>query len=167
GGRVGVIRARPAADRDPPSLAAGIRKEPRGVAAGGLAAHRSAETRLRDHAPCRLRARAGNDGRDGQTPRVRRRSRRRRAVSRAGDPLLAAWRARSLISAARKAATMVVLALLAATGALGAQDHVCTGNMVSAVPFPVGERLSFNAKYGIFNVGSAAMEVMGIDTVHN
>jgi len=81
--------------------------------------------------------------------------------------LLAAWRSRSLISAARKAATMVVLALLAATGALGAQDHVCTGNMVSAVPFPVGERLSFNAKYGIFNVGSAAMEVMGIDTVHN
>ncbi len=81
--------------------------------------------------------------------------------------LLAAWRARSLISAARKAPTMVVLALLAATGALGAQDHVCTGNMVSAVPFPVGERLSFNAKYGIFNVGSAAMEVMGIDTVHN
>ena len=81
--------------------------------------------------------------------------------------LLAAWRSRSLISAARKAATTVVLALLAATGALGAQDHVCTGNMVSAVPFPVGERLSFNAKYGIFNVGSAAMEVMGIDTVHN
>jgi len=81
--------------------------------------------------------------------------------------LLAAWRARSLISAARKASTMVVLALLAATGSLGAQDHVCTGNMVSAVPFPVGERLSFNAKYGIFNVGSAAMEVMGIDTVHN
>ncbi len=81
--------------------------------------------------------------------------------------LLAAWRSRSLISAARKASTMVVLALLGATGALGAQDHVCTGNMVSAVPFPVGERLSFNAKYGIFNVGSAAMEVMGIDTVHN
>ena len=81
--------------------------------------------------------------------------------------LLAAWRSRSLISAARKAATMVVLALLAATGALGAQDHVCTGNMVSAVPFPVGERLSFNAKYVIFNVGSSAMEVMGIDTVHN
>ncbi len=81
--------------------------------------------------------------------------------------LLAAWRSRSLISAARKASTTVVLALLAATGALGAQDHVCTGNMVSAVPFPVGERLSFNAKYGIFNVGSAAMEVMGIDTVHN
>ena len=81
--------------------------------------------------------------------------------------LLAAWRSRSLISAARKASTMVVLALLAATGSLGAQDHVCTGNMVSAVPFPVGERLSFNEKYGIFNVGSAAMEVMGIDTVHN
>ena len=81
--------------------------------------------------------------------------------------LLGAWRSRGVISAARKASTMVVLALLAATGSLGAQDHVCTGNMVSAVPFPVGERLSFNAKYGIFNVGSAAMEVMGIDTVHN
>src|SRR6058998_783300 len=81
--------------------------------------------------------------------------------------LLAAWRSRGLIHAARKGAGVVLLALLAATGSLGAQDHVCTGNMVSAVPFPVGERLSFNAKYGIFNVGSAAMEVMGIDTVHN
>jgi hypothetical protein len=36
-----------------------------------------------------------------------------------------------------------------------------------AVPFPVGERLTFSAKYGIFSVGSATMEVMGIDTVHN
>src|SRR5213593_769377 len=90
--------------------------------------------------------------------------------------LLAAWRSRGLIHAARKGAGVVLLALLAATGSLGAQDGVCTGKLVSggggpggpvAVPFSVGERLSFNAKYGIFNVGNAAMEVMGIDTVHN
>jgi hypothetical protein len=35
-----------------------------------------------------------------------------------------------------------------------------------AVNFPVGERLTFSAKYGVFSVGSATMEVMGIDTVH-
>jgi hypothetical protein len=34
------------------------------------------------------------------------------------------------------------------------------------VPFPVGERLSFSAKYGPFSVGNAVMEVVGIDTVH-
>ncbi len=84
--------------------------------------------------------------------------------------LLAAWRSRGLITAARKGSGVVVLALLLAARSLGAQDGVCTGKMVGAVaamPFPVGERFSFNAKYGIFNVGSAAMEVMGIDTVHN
>ena len=86
--------------------------------------------------------------------------------------LLAAWRSRGLITAARKSSALLVLALLAAVGvgSLGAQDGVCTGKIVgavAAVPFPVGERLSFNAKYGIFNVGNAAMEVMGIDTVLN
>ncbi|HEX9215760.1 MAG TPA: DUF3108 domain-containing protein [Gemmatimonadales bacterium] len=85
--------------------------------------------------------------------------------------LLAAWRSRGLITAARKSSALLVLALLAAAGvgSLGAQDGMCTGKIVRAVavPFPVGERLSFNAKYGIFNVGNAAMEVMGIDTVHN
>ncbi|MDP3909556.1 MAG: DUF3108 domain-containing protein, partial [Gemmatimonadales bacterium] len=34
-----------------------------------------------------------------------------------------------------------------------------------AVNFPTGERLTFQAKYGLFNVGTAVMEVMGIDTV--
>jgi len=86
--------------------------------------------------------------------------------------LLGAWRSRDLISAARKgSATLLVLALLTAAQALLAQDTICTGKIVSAhpasaVPFPVGERLSFGARYGIFSVGSAAMEVMGIDTVH-
>ncbi|HXG97363.1 MAG TPA: DUF3108 domain-containing protein [Gemmatimonadales bacterium] len=86
--------------------------------------------------------------------------------------LLGAWRSRGLISAARKgAATLLVMALLATAQALVAQDTICTGKIVSAhpapaVPFPVGERLSFGARYGIFSVGSAAMEVVGIDTVH-
>ncbi len=86
--------------------------------------------------------------------------------------LLGAWRSRGLISAARKgAATLLVVAMLTAAQALVAQDSICTGKIVSAhpaaaVPFPVGERLSFGARYGIFSVGSAAMEVMGIDTVH-
>src|SRR5439155_23354376 len=34
-----------------------------------------------------------------------------------------------------------------------------------AVPFRVGERLRYQAKYGIFNVGTATMEVAGTDTV--
>jgi hypothetical protein len=102
--------------------------------------------------------------------------------------LLAAWRSRGRISAARKGTALVVLALLTGGGSLNAQDTVCTGKIVGsgssssvppasssgpvmhvppAVPFPVGERLTFNARYGIFNVGSATMEVMGIDTVHS
>ena len=103
--------------------------------------------------------------------------------------LLAAWRSRGRISAARKGTALLVAALLAGGGSLKAQDTVCTGKTVGgssssssavaptaatstcpvlpvpAVPFPVGERLTFNAKYGIFSVGNATMEVMGIDTV--
>src|SRR3989441_767854 len=103
--------------------------------------------------------------------------------------LVAAWRSRGRISAARKGSVMFVLALLTGGGSLRAQDTVCTGKIVGssgstsstppassshpvihaspAVPFPVGERLSFKAKYGIFSVGNATMEVMGIDTVHD
>src|SRR5439155_211759 len=94
--------------------------------------------------------------------------------------LLAAWRSRGRISAARKGTAMLVVALLAGGGSLRAQDTVCTGKTVGgssssssavaapaatstrpvlhvppAVPFPVGERLTFGAKYGIFSVGRA------------
>jgi len=89
--------------------------------------------------------------------------------------LLAAWRSRGLINAARKggagAATVALLvALLGAPRGAAAQDTICTGVPAGAatapmVPFLVGERLSYGAKYGVFSVGSAAMEVMGIDTV--
>jgi hypothetical protein len=98
--------------------------------------------------------------------------------------LLSVWRSRGLISAARKSSALLLLALLTAGGPLRAQDTVCTGvtagssststttpprpaiRPTPAVPFPVGERLTFSAKYGVFSVGSAVMEVMGIDTVH-
>jgi glycosyltransferase involved in cell wall biosynthesis len=88
--------------------------------------------------------------------------------------LLAAWRSRGLISAARKGggSAMLGLALVAAGGPLWSQDTVPSSSHPVTLPspvvlFPVGERLTFSAKYGIFNVGSATMEVMGIDTVHN
>ena len=99
--------------------------------------------------------------------------------------LLSAWRSRALINAARNGSAVIALALLTAR-TLGGQDTVCTGvpavssntsgtAAVAALPlikpapamtFPVGERLTFSAKYGVFSVGTATMEVMGIDTVH-
>ena len=82
--------------------------------------------------------------------------------------LLAAWRGRSVVRAARGAT--LALALATGPGPLAGQDSTHAGLpavavVVSAVPFPVGERLTYGAKYGIFSVGNAAMEVMGIDTV--
>jgi hypothetical protein len=109
----------------------------------------------------------------------------RASRSKPWQQLLDAWRSRGLIDAARKGSAMLVLALLMSGKPLGAQDSVCTGVIVGSattpappipvpppviraapvVPFPVGERLTFGARYGIFSVGSATMEVMGIDTV--
>jgi hypothetical protein len=101
----------------------------------------------------------------------------RASRSRPWQQLLAAWRSRALISAARKPITAVLLAVLAGLSAVSAQDTGVVAEStppppvpavvrVPAVPFPVGERLSFSAKYGVFSVGNAVMEVMGIDTVH-
>ena len=86
--------------------------------------------------------------------------------------LLSAWRSRGLISAARKGAITVLLALLSGFTSLRAQDTTSPPpeppviRAAPAVPFPIGERLTFSAKYGVFSVGNAVMEVMGIDTVH-
>src|SRR5207244_11823432 len=33
------------------------------------------------------------------------------------------------------------------------------------VPFPIGERLVYGARYGPFSVGTATMQVAGIDTI--
>ena len=112
----------------------------------------------------------------------------RASRSRPWQELLSAWRARGLISAARKGATVLGVALLLGTSVAAQQrDTVCTGVIVGpaagavlpppstpvppairptpAVPFPVGERLTYSARYGVFSVGGASMEVMGIDTV--
>jgi glycosyltransferase involved in cell wall biosynthesis len=103
--------------------------------------------------------------------------------------LLSAWRSRRLIRSAKGA--MLVLALATGSSRLNAQDSVCTGVLVKssgtaattpppvpppvarpvvaaipAVTFPVGERLSYTAKYGLFSVGNAVMEVVGIDTIN-
>ncbi len=83
--------------------------------------------------------------------------------------LLAAWRARGAIRAARSAALALAL-VTSAPAALDGQDSAhaslpARAAVVTAVPFPVGERLTYGAKYGIFSVGTAVMEVVGIDTV--
>lgn len=76
--------------------------------------------------------------------------RQRPSRARPWHQLLAAWRARGVIRAARAALAVALL---------------CVAPLRGQVPFPIGERLTYQAKYGLFNVGTAVMEVMGIDTV--
>ncbi|MGH7530038.1 MAG: DUF3108 domain-containing protein, partial [Gemmatimonadales bacterium] len=85
--------------------------------------------------------------------------------------VLAAWRARGVIRRAAAGAGAVLGLLLLGTAA-AAQDSVHGPPPVpnpvpvaTAVPFPIGERLTYQAKYGLFNVGTAVMEVVGTDTV--
>lgn len=79
--------------------------------------------------------------------------------------LLAAWRGRRVIRAARRAAAALVLIVAPLVGQDSSRASLPAVAAVSVVPFPVGERLTYGAKYGIFSVGTAVMEVMGIDTV--
>jgi hypothetical protein len=83
--------------------------------------------------------------------------------------LLAAWRGRGVIRTARSAAVALALAAAPPSSTLAGQDSaratLPAAAAVSAVPFPVGERLTYGAKYGIFSVGTAVMEVVGIDTL--
>jgi len=86
--------------------------------------------------------------------------------------LVSAWRARAVIrSAGAMAAVLLVLA-----GPVRSQDSTpapadtpATSSAAPprpvAVPFAVGERMRYSAKYGPFSVGEATMEVVGIDTV--
>jgi hypothetical protein len=93
--------------------------------------------------------------------------------------LRSAWRARPLI----RSAGIVALAWLAASRPLWGQDSsamaaaaaTATAAMsasatvmaprANAVPFPIGERMRYSARYGPFSVGEATMEVAGVDTV--
>jgi hypothetical protein len=89
--------------------------------------------------------------------------------------LLAAWRARPLIRAARTAAVALLLAVSgvwaqADSAARRDTSHAASGaepvaSKAQAVPFAVGERLVYQARYGPFSVGTATMQVAGIDTI--
>lgn len=98
--------------------------------------------------------------------------------------LVETWRARPIIRAARSSATAL---LCLAAPLVGQSDSGPPGpppppaDSVApvpaepatppppapavAVPFPVGERLLYQAKYGVFNVGQATMAVVGVDTL--
>jgi len=87
------------------------------------------------------------------------------------DILVAAWRARLVI----RSAGLTTVGLLLAALPLGSQDTARTGAASSvtatavetsrAVPFPIGERMRYSAKFGPFSVGEATMEVAGLDTI--
>jgi uncharacterized protein DUF3108/glycosyl transferase family 2 len=97
--------------------------------------------------------------------------------------LLSAWRARSVIRAVRAATALLLVAMTLQAqsdsmradstrrdSAVPSQAAVtATGTVApapaAAVPFTVGERLVYGARYGPFSVGTATMQVAGIDTV--
>src|SRR5213079_296193 len=88
--------------------------------------------------------------------------------------LLDAWRARSVIRAARTVVALVLMAvgLHAQSDTASRPDSpslsamaIVTPPAPVAVPFPVGERLVYGARYGPFSVGTATMQVAGIDTI--
>jgi len=86
--------------------------------------------------------------------------------------LLAAWRARSAIRAARHAGAALLVCAFGlraqsdSTDRAHASDSSATAaRAAAAVPFPVGERFTYSAKYGPFNVGEATLQVAAIDTL--
>ena len=93
--------------------------------------------------------------------------------------LLEAWRARSIIRAARTVVAVLFLAVglhaqadsaqrdSIRSDSTGVASHSDTATVTPAVavPFPVGERLVYGARYGPFSVGTATMQVAGIDTI--
>lgn len=83
--------------------------------------------------------------------------------------LLEAWRARPLI---RGVGIATAALLLLGRPSAGQDSTHPTGeappavvSTTSAVPFPIGERMRYAARYGPFSVGEATMEVAGLDTV--
>ncbi len=87
---------------------------------------------------------------------------------------VAAWKARRVIRAARAVTAAAALLVLGAPPRLMSQSDSTRASATlpvravtarAAVPFPVGERLRYGARYGPFSVGKATMEVAGLDTV--
>jgi len=90
--------------------------------------------------------------------------------------LVRAWRARAAVRAALTTAALLVLCTVRVTG-MPAQAAPSHGHSMppshpapappssTAVRFPVGERLTFGARFGAFSVGEATMEVAGLDSV--
>ena len=78
--------------------------------------------------------------------------------------VLDAWRARPVIRAARNALAAVLLAGAPLPGQSAAPADSAAAP-AAVFPFPVGERMRFQAKFGLFNVGEAVIEVAGVDTV--
>src|SRR5512142_501500 len=95
--------------------------------------------------------------------------------------LLAAWRARPAIRAAGATALLLAALLRPLTAQQDTNAHPVTASPppVAAtstaavppttapqpVPFPIGERMVYSAKYGPFSVGEATMEAAGTDTI--
>jgi hypothetical protein len=71
----------------------------------------------------------------------------------------------------RTAATLAVLLVLGAQPPLAPPRHTYPGRAAAAQlqaqqrPWRVGEHLEYQVKFDLFNVGHAAMDVVGIDTV--
>jgi hypothetical protein len=87
----------------------------------------------------------------------------------AWQKLVGAWRSRAVIRAARQTAVLLLLCAVPRFG--GAQEATpllapsAPSSPRVGVPFPVGERLVYAARLGVFSVGEAVMEVAGLDTV--
>jgi len=95
--------------------------------------------------------------------------RQRASRVRPWDQLVRAWRARPAVRAARLAVLALGLAALAPRAGAQAPAPVAdSGALPPAtrpVPFPVGEHMVYQAKYGFINVGTATMDVSNVDTV--
>src|SRR3989475_2498766 len=86
--------------------------------------------------------------------------------------LLAAWRARPVIRAARHAGAALLLCAFGLRAQSDSTDRTrasdssaAAARPAPAVPFPVGEPFTYSAKYGPFNVGEATLQVAAIDTL--
>jgi len=80
--------------------------------------------------------------------------------------LIDAWKARPVIRAARVTAALLLLAAMPLRGDPQRDSAALKAPPAAkAVPFPTGERLVYGARFGVFSVGEAVMEVAGLDTI--